>query len=141
MSVSTVGRVQAFNGAAEEFRRTAHDAAQDDDEITPAAATRKPGAGSRHRNPPITIDLRPDPAPDPRDETAHKARGGAFEDAGARDGNRRRGVPEASPEPPWTYRSNPDAPYRRRTSDQTYQAIEAVDTPVPHRGGIYDRRI
>lgn len=137
MSVSAIGKVQAFNSAADGVRRPAHDAAHDEDEVAPMAAPRKPGASTRHRAAPITIDLRPDPP----DETPYKPQRRAFEQAGSEDGSRRRRAPEASPEPPWTYRSNPDTPYRRRTSEETYRAIEAVDTPVLHRGGIYDRRI
>jgi hypothetical protein len=141
LAVSAIGKVQAFNASAESIRGTVHDAASEDEEISPVASVRKPGATSRHRKPPITIDLRPDPP----EETPYKARDRVFERAGS-DGRhgesaRRRGPPEAAPEPPWTYRANPDTPYRRRTSDETYQAVEAVDAPVPHRGGIYDRQV
>lgn len=138
MSVSAIGRVQAFNGTADGVRRTSHDTAHDDEEVVPMAAARKPGDATRHRNAPVTIDLRPDPP----DEAPYEARRRVFERTGySNEGSRRRGAREAAPEPQWTYRANPDAPYRRRTSDETYQAIEAADTPVPHRGGIYDRRI
>jgi hypothetical protein len=142
VSVSAIGKVQAFNAQAEHARRTTHDAAQDDEEISPVAWARKPGASRGHRNPPVTIDLRPDPPAEITDDAAQKARrytlgGGASHDGG---GHRRR-APEAAPEPPWTYRANPDTPYRRRSSEETYQAVETVDTPVPHRGGIYDRRV
>lgn len=141
MSVSAIGKGQAFNAQAEHARRTTHDAGQDDEEISPVASARKPGTRGQHRNAPITIDLRPDPPGETADEAPHKAQRRAFEQAGSEDGSRRRRPPVASPEPPWTYRSNPDTPYRRRTSEETYQAVEAVDTPVLHRGGIYDRRI
>jgi len=136
--MSAIGKVQAFNSATDGVRRATPEAAHDDDEVSPVAAPRKSGAGSRHRNAPITIDLRPDPPGDDR----HEARQRAFERFGSNDGgSKRRGAREAAPEPQWTYRSNPDTPYRRRTSEETYEAVEAVDTPVRHRGGIYDRRI
>jgi hypothetical protein len=138
VSVSAIGKVQAFNAQAEHARRTTHDAGQDDEDVSPVSSARKPGTSGRHRNAPITIDLQPDPP----DEAPYKPQRRAFEQAGSQEGgSRRRRAPEASPEPPWTYRSNPDAPYRRRTSEETYQAVEAVDTPVHHRGRIYDRRI
>ena len=139
MSVSAIGKVQAFNSATDGVRRATPEAAHDDDEVSPVAAPRKLGLGGRHRNAaPVTIDLRPDPP----DEDRREARQRAFERLGSNDGgSKRRGAREAAPEPQWTYRSNPDTPYRRRTSEETYEAVEAVDTPVLHRGGIYDRRI
>jgi hypothetical protein len=139
--VSAIGKGQAFNAQAEHARRTTHDAGQDDEEISPVASARKPGTRGQHRNAPITIDLRPDPPGETADEAPHKARRYALDDGASHDSGGRRRVPKAEPEPQWTYRANPDAPYRRRTSDETYQAVEAVDTPVSHRGGIYDRRI
>lgn len=142
MSVGAIGKVQAFNAQAEHARRSPHDSAQDDGEISPVSSVRKSGASGGHRNPPVTIDLRPDPPAEITDDAAQKARrytldGGASHDGGGR----RRRAPEAAPEPKWTYRPNPDTPYRRRSSEETYEAVETVDTPVPHRGGIYDRRI
>jgi hypothetical protein len=139
VSVSAIGKVQAFNSAADGVRRTAPEAAHDDEEVSPVAAPRKPGAGGRHRDAaPVTIDLRPDPP----DEDRREARQRAFERFGPNDGgSRHRGAREAAPEPQWTYRSNSDTPYRRRTSEETYEAIETVDTTDRHRGGIYDRRI
>jgi hypothetical protein len=113
VSVSAIGKVQAFNSAADAVRGPAHDAAHDEDEVAPMAPPRKPGANARHRNAPITIDLQPDPP----DEAPYKPQRRAFEQSGSEDGSRRRRAPEASPEPPWTYRSNPDTPYRRRTSE------------------------
>ena len=142
MSVSAIGRVQVYNAAADDARRTPHDAGQDDEEVSPVASARKPGASGRNRPAPVTIDLRPDPPSQSGDEAAYEARRGANRGGWSRDGAPRRNrAPEANPEPQWSYRSNPDTPYRRRNSDETYQAIEAVDTPVRHRGGIYDRRI
>ena len=138
MSVSAIGKVQAFNSAADGIHRAAQDATHDDDEVSPVARPGKSGLGGRHRSAPITIDLRPDPPEEAR-PGAHQR---AFERSWSYEGDvRRRGPREAAPEPQWTYRSNPDTPYRRRTSEETYQAIETVDTPVRHRGGIYDRRI
>jgi hypothetical protein len=141
VSVSTIGRAQIFNGGPNEVRRTSRDGTQDDDEIPPATSPRRPGASSRNRSAPITIDLRPDPPSETSDEAAHTARRGAFEHVGSESGRRGRRAPEANPEPQWTYRANPDTPYRRRTSDETYQAVEEADAPEPRRGGIYDRRI
>ena len=38
-------------------------------------------------------------------------------------------------------RANPDTPFRRRNSDQSYAATETLDAPVPHRGAIFDLTI
>lgn len=142
MTVSAIGKVQAFNAQAEHARGAAHDAGRDDEEISPVSPVRKSGAAGRHRTSPITIDLRPDPPAQSTGETAHKARRYTLDGEASRGGgSARRRAAEAAPEPQWTYRANPDTPYRRRSSDETYQAVETADTPVPHRGGIYDRRI
>lgn len=143
MSASAIGRIQVFNATAEDVRRTPRESGKDNEEISPVASARKPGTSSRHRSPPVTIDLRPDPPSQSGDEAAYEARRAANRGSWSKKGwrPRRRGAPEGDPEPQWAYRSNSDTPYRRRTSDETYQAIEDVDAPARHRGGIFDRRI
>ena len=138
MSASVIGKFSTFNGAADTVRRVSPYAAHDDNAIRPAAAAERPGAEARHRDTGITIELRPDPPEDAAQEATKRA----FERAG-HDDNRRRGrsAAAAGQEPERTYRANPDTPFRRRTSEQTYQAVEAVDAQVSHRGGIYDRQI
>lgn len=138
MSASVIGKFSTFNGAADAIRRTSPYATHNDDAIRPAAAAERLSAEARHRDTGITIDLRPDPPED----TAHEATKRAFERTGHDDNRRRgRGNAAAGQEPERTYRANPDTPFRRRTSEQTYQAVEAVDAHVSHRGGIYDRQI
>jgi len=137
VSASVIGKFSTFNGAADAIRRNSPYAVHDDNTIRPAAAAGRPGAEARHRDTGITIDLRPDPPED----AAHEETRRAFERTGQNSRRRGRDASTADQEPERTNRANPDTPFRRRTSEQTYQAVETVDAPVSHRGGIYDRRI
>jgi hypothetical protein len=40
----------------------------------------------------------------------------------------------------WTYRANPDTPYRRRTQEQIYETAEELGARDIHRGEIVDRK-
>jgi len=137
VSANVIGKFSTFNGAADAIRRTSPYAAHDDAAIRPAAAAERPGAEARHRDTGITIDLRPDPPEDEAQETTKRT----FERAGHDARRRGRSAAAAGQEPERTYRANPDTPFRQRTSEQTYQAVEAVDARVSHRGGIFDRQI
>jgi hypothetical protein len=98
---------------------------------------KRPQAEARGRDTNVIIDIRPDPP----EEAGRKAIRQTAESA-------RRPIHPSSAETAgrdsgaeFTYRANPDTPFRRRTSEQTYQAVETVDAPVSHRGGIFDLRI
>lgn len=144
MTASVIGRFSAFDGSAETVRRASPLASPGEDPVRPTARTGRAGAESRHREPGITIDLRPDPPEEaPRRGVERGLKRAAGDRAGGPTTGRRRDdrARQSAPEPAWTYRANSDTPYRRRSSEQIYQAVETVDTPIPHRGGIFDRRI
>ena len=137
MSASVIGKFSASNGPADAIRRPSPHASSGLDTVRPVSAANRPQAEARGRDNGVTIDLRPDPP----EETARTANKRGLERAGQTTGPR-------SPEPvapgdgvEWTYRANSDNPYRRRTFQQTYEAIEALDAPVSRRGRIFDLRI
>jgi hypothetical protein len=137
MSASVTGKLSALNGSTDAIRRPSPHASSGGDTVRSVSAAKRSRAEARDRDAGIIIDLQPDPP----EEAAHGAIRRDFERAGQT--SRLRSVETVAPSDgvEWTYRANRDNPYQRRTFQQTYEAIEALDAPVSRRGRIFDLRV
>jgi len=137
VAAGAIGSCATSDCATEAIRRGTAIKAPGEQPLSAAADANRLDDRARDGDQGVILDLRVNPPENAARIAALRSAEGAVE-VGSRHGGAA-ARPDRSAEA--SRPANPDTPFRPRSANQIYQAVEAADATVAHRGGIYDLQI